>query len=243
MELVIIVLMILGGLGIAISIGLLASASSEPDGRRTGSPRNPGVRVISAAILGEIASRSGVDPALVSHGVPVGPPVVPKESIDLTSWAENFSARSSRQECEALLEEAVRTAMRAGPRLKLSQYYALVELSFGLGFRADALWRLRDRYGFDYTDWAKHRPREQSGSTEVMTTRERTEELLLRLGLPGGSTRREIVTAYRKLATLYHPDRFHGASAEEVEAASRRFREVHNAYQALVGIDRSDCQE
>lgn len=53
------------------------------------------------------------------------------------------------------------------------------------------------------------------------------------LGLPPEATDEEITSAYRRLAREHHPDRFSHLGGPALEAASARFRAVHDAYEAL----------
>lgn len=53
------------------------------------------------------------------------------------------------------------------------------------------------------------------------------------LGLPAEATNEEIKAAYRRLAREHHPDRAAHLGASAVEAASARFRAVHEAYEEL----------
>jgi DnaJ like chaperone protein len=53
------------------------------------------------------------------------------------------------------------------------------------------------------------------------------------LGLPAEATNEEIKSAYRRLAREHHPDRFAHLGGSALEAASVRFRAVHEAYEEL----------
>jgi hypothetical protein len=125
--------------------------------------------------------------------------------------------------------------------IPLRQYAALLDLSFGLGFRTDALARLRQTYGFEYVDHAKDaRPRsaDRGGGGAPLferSHRPRT-ELLAVLGVSATATRQEIGTAYRKRVAQHHPDRFHGAPMEEQNAAATRFIELTRAYEELLAM-------
>jgi hypothetical protein len=139
---------------------------------------------------------------------------------------------------ERLLESAVRLAVATNARIPIRQYTALVDLSFGLGFQTDALARLRARYRFEYVDHAKRgRPAEADrrnrpalDSKRILDRRTKTELF----GLRERFSRRELVSAYRRLAAQEHPDRFHGVSAAEQDRASARFIELTEAYEDLL---------
>ena len=128
-------------------------------------------------------------------------------------------------------------AARPGVPIPLVQYVALLDLSFSLGFRTDALARLRERHPFEYIDHAMAgRPREADRSgrqTLSARGRDRT-ELLRLLELDGDPPRQSIVAAYRRVAARHHPDRFHEASEREREEAASRFIEVTRAYEELL---------
>jgi DnaJ-domain-containing protein 1 len=114
-----------------------------------------------------------------------------------------------------------------------------LDLSFGLGFRTDALARLRQTYGFEYVDHAKDaRPRsaDRGGSDTPLFARVQRArpELLGILGVGAEATRQEISAAYRKLVAQHHPDRFHGAPVDEQRAAAARFIELTRAYEELL---------
>lgn len=54
------------------------------------------------------------------------------------------------------------------------------------------------------------------------------------LGISPGANREEIHSAYRKLANQYHPDKVAHLGAELQELAEKRFKEIQNAYEALI---------
>ncbi|MFB3739790.1 MAG: J domain-containing protein, partial [Candidatus Velamenicoccus archaeovorus] len=53
------------------------------------------------------------------------------------------------------------------------------------------------------------------------------------LGLPRGASQDQIRAAYRRLAQIYHPDRYQGAPADVRAEAERRMKQVNAAYDAL----------
>jgi DnaJ like chaperone protein len=53
------------------------------------------------------------------------------------------------------------------------------------------------------------------------------------LGLASGASQVRVKRAYRRLARIHHPDRFHSLGPEAVEAASLTFRRIQEAYAAL----------
>ncbi len=53
------------------------------------------------------------------------------------------------------------------------------------------------------------------------------------LGLTSSASDEEVRKTYRKLAMKWHPDRFSTSSAAEQEAASEKFKEINEAYEAI----------
>ena len=165
-------------------------------------------------------------------------------AIDVASWAEVYARSATGEQRRDLLEMAVRLAAAPGRPIPLRQYTALLDLSFGLGFQTDALARLREHYGFEYIDHAKDaRPRDADragGATTTFFVREDTDvkECLRVLEIEGSPTRPKIISAYRRLVSQHHPDRFFGASESERERAAARFIEITRAYEKLIAIYR-----
>ena len=54
------------------------------------------------------------------------------------------------------------------------------------------------------------------------------------LGLEPGASKEEIKKAYRRLAQIHHPDRFHSLGQESVAAATSTFQRIKDAYDYLV---------
>lgn len=53
------------------------------------------------------------------------------------------------------------------------------------------------------------------------------------LGVPRSASKNEIKAAYKKIALKYHPDRLHGKSDSEKQAAESKFKEASEAYSVL----------
>jgi DnaJ-domain-containing protein 1 len=199
---------------------------------------------ITCAILVEIARAGGASEAeskalAAAHG-----PCEPwpgLESVDITDCGEAFARRATEGERWALLEAAVRLAVAMNATIPPRQYHALQDLSFGLGFHADALARLRARWRFEYADYARmSRPRSADRAAAVSFGRPVTSEekaaLMKILGLHGELERAALVSAYRRLAGAHHPDRFHDQGTDARETAARRFIELTEAYEKLLAI-------
>lgn len=163
--------------------------------------------------------------------------------VDVTSWAEAFARSASDKQRNDLLETAVRMVAARSEPVSVRQYSALLDLSFGLGFRTDALARLRERYAFEYVDHAKDgRPREadRAGGSTPLFVREQADpqEWLRVLGIEGTPTRQIIISAYRRLVAQHHPDKVFGRPEGEQEEAAARFREITRAYERLLSMYR-----
>jgi hypothetical protein len=243
-ELIAVVIMIAGGIGIAIFVlGAAAIAKAENPGRaeNNGIPERDR---IAASLLFQLTLYGGVPPAdalrMVRRIGGLAAPVT--AGIDMTNWAERYARIATPEQRSRLLETAVMIVAEPGTPVPLRQYSALLDLSFALGFQTDALARLRERYGFDYIDPAKYgRPRsaDRAGGAPLFVREPPNETELLRvLGIEGTVSRQTIITAYRKLAAQHHPDRFFGEPEEAQSSAAARFIEITRAYEALLLIYR-----
>lgn len=241
MELAILLIMIVSGASLALVIlvayALLRSREEMASLRAAAPDRDQMI----ASILFQIIRLGGATPAealkLTGRQLRFVAPIV--DQIDISSWAERFSRVSLAQERMDLLDLCVRSAMLMSRTFPLAQYSALLDLSFGLGFQTDALARLRERHGFNFVDHAKHgRPRsaDRAGGSTPLFQRQAIDRsaLLAVLGVGPEISRHELVSAYRKLAAIHHPDRFHEASAEEKSRAAARFIEISKAYETLL---------
>lgn len=161
--------------------------------------------------------------------------------IDIVNWGNRFSQLATREQREWLLETAVQLLSGRGTPLPLRQYTALLDLSFSLGFQTDALARLRDQYGFEFIDHAKDgRPRaaDRAGGATPLFARQPADAgpLLRLLGIEGPASRQAIISAYRKLAAQYHPDRFFAQPQDVQSQAAARFIEITQAYEMLLAL-------
>lgn len=239
MELLSLVFMIVAGGALAIFVlAAMAIAKREDEPR---GPLPPQRDSVAASLLYQILIAGGIasEEALrqVRRGAGLAAPVT--RGIDVSNWADTYARAASPQQRMSLLETAVRLVAGATGPIPLRQYAALLDLSFGLGFHTDALARLRETYGFEYVDHARDaRPRSADrggGGAPLFARPQRANaELLGILGLTGTATRQDIAAAYRRLVAQHHPDRFHGAPAEEREAAATRFIELTRAYEELL---------
>lgn len=236
--------MLIAGVGAAIFI-LTAVAIAKGENRRVRSVAAANRDEIAASILYHvmITGGAGAEDALrqVRRGAGLGARVT--HGVDVTNWAESYAFVASPQERVQLLETAVQFAAARQTPIPLRQYAALLDLSFGLGFHADALARLREKYPFDYIDHAKDaRPREadRGGGAIPLFVRDdtRRDEYLRLLQIEGTPTRRTIIGAYRRLVAQHHPDRFHDAPEETRRAEAAQFIELTRAYEGLLAIYR-----
>jgi hypothetical protein len=226
--------MLVAAAGVAFAISRFARhlfAGIEP--RAVERPRSE----LAPGVLYAVARCGGVDPDSAAKVVleVSGREVTERDSVDVFTWAEAFASGQTIERKEALLEDAVKVAMRFGRNFPAAQYDALLDLAFGLGLHGDSIARLRARYAFSFRDYAKEqRPRSADrGGTVASFVNASREELLRTLGLGHDAQRADIVSAYRRLVRQNHPDRFHDAPSEERDRAAARFRSITEAYEML----------
>lgn len=76
--------------------------------------------------------------------------------------------------------------------------------------------------------------RRRNHQTRPINRESRTKQKLHVLGLNHAKSQDEIKSAYRKLAKMYHPDRFATKSKQEQDMAHERFIEIKAAYDFLM---------
>jgi hypothetical protein len=243
MELLAIAVMLAGGAALAGFV-LVAYAIGRADREKGQAPGTalPDHDRVAASILFHLLVLGGT-PAERALGIireQAGLMPIVTRGIDLRSWAERYAQFSSGPEKERFLETVVRSITAERLLLPLPQYTGLLDLSFALGFQTDALFRLRERIPFEYVDHAKNaRPRaaDRGGGGAPLYVRDASEgigECLRVLEMEGNPSRHEIITAYRRMAARYHPDRHFEAGAEAQQEAAAKFIEVTRAYERLL---------
>jgi DnaJ-domain-containing protein 1 len=239
--------MIFGGGAIAIAAMIaIGAATRAREGRWEAlAQQAPDRSAIAASILFNLLMLGGITPdeALREIRRRAGLVAPITRQVDIASWAESFARVTTPQQRQWLLEMAVQLVAQREKAIPLRQYAALLDLSFGLGFQTDALAKLREQYGFDYVDHAKHaRPREadRAGGATALFVRDTrdTSELLRVLEIDGEPTRQAIIAAYRRLVARHHPDKVHAAGEAVRTAAAARFIEITRAYETLMSIYR-----
>lgn len=242
MEIVFVIFMIVAGFGVATLLLVILSLSGKRE-VETATEAAIDRDLIASSILFQLARLGGAEPSRAEDIVRTiaRTPHLSKVDVDVFSWGNVYRRASSVGQREQLLELAVLVAMATGSQLPLSQYNALLDLSFGLGFQTDALARLRARHPFTYEDHAKRgRPRsaDRGGGSVPLFVSQETERnrLLSILGLGKDVTRNVLISTYRKLAAQNHPDRYFQASVEEQTEAAARFIEITEAYQRLLAL-------
>lgn len=229
-----------GALAVFVLVAYAINAKEQHDERAEALPATERERMAASLLFHVVRAGGGADDEAlrsIRRGAGLVAPVT--RGIDVTSWAESYARISTPQQRSQLLETAVQLIANRDRPIPLRQYAALLDLSFGLGFHTDALARLREVYGFDYIDHARDaRPRsaDRKGGAAPLFVREtgNAELLLQTLGLSAQATRRDIITAYRRLVAQHHPDKFHGSSVKEQSEAARRFIEITRAYDELL---------
>jgi DnaJ-domain-containing protein 1 len=233
-------LLMIGAGGVGAVALMVETARRERQEEAARLEAHGGAAAIAAAILTEIARAGGASrdeaEALIARVADTKAPS--GRRIDLTNWAEAFARHTGEGERRALLESAVRLAVSMAASIPRRQYGALQDLSFGLGFHADALARLRAKWRFEYADYARgSRPVEadRAGIFRRVSPSEQA-ELMKTLGLSGELERAALIAAYRRLAGAHHPDRVHDRGQAERDAAARRFIEITEAYEKLLPL-------
>ena len=239
MEILFAVFMLGAGSALAVFVLTATAIAHRERAQEQGPP--PQRDSVAASLLYHVivSGGSGAEEALrqVRRSAGLGAPVT--RGIDVSSWAESYARAATPDQRSALLETAARLVAARNEPVPLRQYAALLDLSFGLGFHTDALAKLRQVYGFQYVDPARAgRPRsaDRAGGGAPLFERavgDRT-ALLAILGLGAEPSRQEISTAYRRLVSQHHPDRFHGAPQRIQEEAAARFIEITRAYEELM---------
>lgn len=239
METLLVLLMVGAGSIGAIAL-MIESARRERRAEAARLEARVGPDGIAAALLTEIARAGGASreeaESLVARATTGRAPFARR--IDLGSWAEAFARRADEAERRALLDSAVRLAVSMAAAIPPRQYGALQDLSFGLGFHADALARLRAKWRFEYADYARaSRPRaaDRAGIFRRISPDEQA-QLMSVLGLSGGLERAALISAYRRLAGANHPDRVHDRGQKERDEAARRFIGITEAYERLLPL-------
>lgn len=247
MEIIAVLVMIAAGGATAI-FALLAFTIARHERRHAGTELPASRDEIAVSILHQILVAGGMpsDAALrhIRRFSGLAAPVT--RDVDVASWGESFVRASSDAQRATLLETAVQLISSRQVPVPLLQYCALLDLSFALGFHTDALARLREQYGFEYVDHAKSgRPREadRAGGATALFMRDHDlsdpRELLRVLEIDTAKpTRQGIISAYRRLAALYHPDKVSDRSPLAQETAAARFIELTRAYERLMALYR-----
>ena len=244
MEILAVIIMIAAG-GAAAVFALVALTIARNENRRL-EQSSASRDEIAASILHQLLVAGGAsnEEALRDVRRNAGLAARVTGQIDVASWGESFARNSSDAQRQTLLETAVRLVSAPRRPLPLLQYCALLDLSFALGFHIDALARLREQYGFEYVDHAKHaRPREadRSGGATPLFVRDTADprELLRVLEIDNASpSRQTIISAYRRLVARHHPDKITDRSDLAQQTAAAKFIELTRAYERLLAIYR-----
>jgi len=90
------------------------------------------------------------------------------------------------------------------------------------------------KQGF-YTSYGQSDGNEGSREQEFAQNTTSSKDPYEVLGLKRGAPLEEVKRAYRELASKYHPDKVSHLGDEFKSLAERRFKEINEAYQAIVG--------
>ncbi len=182
--------------------------------------------------------------------------VVPYESVVVSGGAVRFAGRSHHGLAEVVGQTWVRTNLDGGPdrRYKdnapvpVARYHLVTLASGAAGFylsllipheEAAGLLRETFRVAFavagsrgDAGNASGGRPPREGGFHPERPASRAAREVL---GVGPDASEEEIVSAYRKMARKYHPDRVEGLGPEFEELAERRMKEINAAYRELKG--------
>lgn len=239
METLLISSMVAGGALLALLILAISRAVARRSAEKAERVRPRGSRdEIAGAILFHIASEGGAaapDARRIVEAVGWRAPPAQGVVRDIGAWASAYAAVTTRKEREAMLDAAMRAAMMAARPVSLAHYAALLEVCFALGFHTDALARLRTRYRAELIDFSVNRPEGAERSGAPAAGCDRLAQLAL-FGFDRPVSRRELSSAYRRLAAASHPDHYHQAPESEKAAAAARFIEITQAYDSLLPL-------
>ena len=106
------------------------------------------------------------------------------------------------------------------------------------GAERRVLWQVAQTFSLSRVDVAQMEARARLGrhfqSPQEPTNRDTAVLALETLGVRADASNADIKKAYRRLMNRYHPDKLAaGASADEIESAGRKTREVREAYELL----------
>ena len=98
-----------------------------------------------------------------------------------------------------------------------------------LAYKKDRMYFRKEKS--DFTEWTK---KEANGNPQGIGQMADEEQDPYRiLNIRGNATREEIITAYRKLVKMYHPDKVAGLAPEYREIAERKMKNINSAYRKL----------
>ena len=83
----------------------------------------------------------------------------------------------------------------------------------------------------NFYDWTKTGADRKPQGNERMAEDEQNPYTILNIGR--NATRDELISAYRRLVKMYHPDKVAGLAPEYREIAERKMKNINSAYQKL----------
>ena len=159
--------------------------------------------------------------------------------------ASNLITKMGKQQSELLVVLAVGMCLADG-YVKPSETHILLYLAdlTGVGFlRLNSIFREATGHSFPELGdpssahfWKTREGTRSRGSRTGSTSShlDRRSEAFAILGLSNASTEKEIKAAYRRLASIHHPDRFSTLGPEAIQAASKTFRRIKEAHDILL---------
>ena len=98
-----------------------------------------------------------------------------------------------------------------------------------LAYKKDRSYFRKEKSNFD--EWTKKEPNRNSQGIGQMAEEEQDPYKILNIGR--NATRDELISAYRNLVKMYHPDKVAGLAPEYREIAERKTKNINSAYRKL----------
>lgn len=149
----------------------------------------------------------------------------PIKEKTITDWLNsNLESKSMRiQIIYFLVGLAIQTE-----KLTSKELLFIEKINHYLGFNVDDL----NRIIAIYTSYYQEKQKQNKHSSSVSKTKLIT--YLKILGLESNYTKKDLKSAYRKMAKLHHPDNYSNSSEAQQKIAKEKFIEIQNAYEFLI---------
>jgi DnaJ-class molecular chaperone len=98
-----------------------------------------------------------------------------------------------------------------------------------LAYKKDRMYFRKEKSNFN--EWTKKEPNRNRQGIGQMAEEEQDPYKILNIGR--NATRDELISAYRKLVKMYHPDMVAGLAPEYREIAESKMKNINSAYRKL----------